>query len=313
MVFQQVEILAEKNILVTGGAGFIGMKLIERLARAGTAVRCLDNRPLPAADWIEGRVALYQGDLGDGALLDRALSGVKTVIHLAAVTDAKHEKRLREVNVAGTGKLVKSACQQGVGSMIFLSSVDAGLPAPGAYGQSKREGEEIIRSGFPDALIFRSTFVYGPGDTKNLQALIRLIRKTPVIPVVGNGRNRSQPVFVEDLAGLIASAAEKRNEPAGTYEVGGAEPMTFDELIRAVSQALGLKRYLIHLPAGPVLRAVQAMEGLFAIMGIEREKLRDFLLDKVVDNTGIRRDFHCVPQAFDAGLRKMAQSGCFVS
>jgi nucleoside-diphosphate-sugar epimerase len=267
------------RVLVTGASGFIGGVLCEKLLHRGHEVGALVRRPGSEPAGTRARA----GDLNDGRRLQEALLGERPdcVIHLAAeIASQRNERKLREVNVAGTERLV-GACLALAGGdagaaprLVFSSTVvtgDAGgrvlteeepLPVQTPYGRSKQEGERaILSSGLP-AVVIRPSHVYGPGGWYAHELIPRL-RGPGRFAVIGRGENLWDVVHVDDVAAALVLAAE--SAPAGSiYHVADDEPITFYDFMALTAGALrvGAPR---RIPTG-IARLVAGSNAVDAVI-----------------------------------------------
>ncbi len=227
-------------ILVTGGTGFIGSHLVERLLARGERVRVLVRR----SGLFENSAAeVSHGDLVSGEGITRALDGVKTVIHLAGVTKALSTADYYSGNVTAAENLARAvAVANSAIRMVHVSSLAAIGPAHdstgigedaephpvGHYGKSKLEGERKVRAILPDSVIVRPPVVYGPRDTDVFQ-MLKSINQGLVVQIAGDEKWFSA-IYVSDLAeGIIAAANAPRSE-GRAYFLAHSQPVSWSEL-----------------------------------------------------------------------------------
>ncbi len=251
-----------KIVAIAGGSGFIGSAIARRLLRiAGMRVRLLSRNPEQARRRLEPLdLDFVRAEVTEPASLRAALAGVQAVVSAVQfdgypVEDWSRGLTFERVDYGGTVALLEAAKEQSARHFVYISGVAADErsdhPAFRAKGLAERE---VKKSGL-SYTIFRPSLVFGPGDrTVNLFA--KALRFAPVFVVPGTGRQRVQPVFVDDLAACVALAlTDSERGRNQTFDVGGPEPMTFDELIRLVMDLTGHRRLLIHVPEA-MLRAV---------------------------------------------------------
>jgi uncharacterized protein YbjT (DUF2867 family) len=235
-------------ILVTGSTGFIGPKIVHRLRAEGKDVRCL-VRDRRRGKRLEGwGCELVEGDVTDRASLDAAVAGCDVVIHLVSILVGR-PRDFERVMEQGTRNLVAAAEAAGVGRFILMSALGTSdrtrdlVP----YYHSKWEMERTVRESELAHVIFRPSFVFG-GDGGALQQFTKLARLTPVTPIVGSGRQKLQPIWVEDVAAYFAAAVDKPEAANRTFELGGPDVVTWNDFWARLKRARGIRRPSIHLP-----------------------------------------------------------------
>jgi NADH dehydrogenase len=233
-------------VTVFGGAGFIGRYVCEQLFRQDLRVRvaCRDPRrsyflqPLATV----GQWGAVRADVTDRASVDAAVDGASAVINLVGTFSGS----LRATHVEGARNIAEAAAAAGASSLVHISAIGSDPNAQSVYGQTKGEGEAAVSAGFPNATIIRPSIVFGPEDdlTNRLAALSRL----PVLPVVAAER-RFQPVYVKDLAKAIVMAAlEPASFGGRTFEIGGPQTMTMEDIYSACARAAGHEPDLVGMP-----------------------------------------------------------------
>lgn len=239
-------------IVVAGGTGFIGSAVVRHLRARERDVAVLSSDPERSRDRIESLgVAAVRGDVRDEASLRTALKGAEAVVQALTFPTFPVEKPSRgytfeEYDHHGTARLVAAAADRGVRRFVYSSGVGAAPDAPEARYRAKWGGEEAIRSSGLEFAILRPSWAYGPED-RALNRFASLYRRLPFVPVVGDGRQRLQPVFVEDVAEAIVQATDSAG-PRGTYEVGGPDVMTMDEIITTMMEVMGKRKPILHVP-----------------------------------------------------------------
>ena len=245
-------------ILVTGGTGFIGTHLLERLAATDAAVRALVRRQKSPRTLPAGVETVY-GDLATGEGLAAAIEGVDTVIHLAGVTKALHTDDYYSGNVRATEQLAHVAAGRGL-RLVHVSSLAAIGPANGGrpvredaephplthYGKSKLDAERVVRDLMPEAVIVRPPVVYGPRDTDVFQ-LLKSISRGLVLEIAG-GERWFSAIYVKDLVkGLLAAACSPR--AAGrTYFLAHAKPVSWTQLGAAAASIMSRTPRVVRVP-----------------------------------------------------------------
>lgn len=310
------------RVLVTGGSGFVGRALVERLATGdGYFVRAALRRPL--SDFVPNVEQLLIGDLGATTEWRHALADIDVLVHAAARVHVMRERdddplqAFRSVNVEGTLRLAREAAAAGVRRMVFLSSIKVNgeetspgrpfraddTPAPrDPYGISKREAEEgllaLARTTKMQVVIVRAPLVYGPGVKANFAALMRLLRSGIPLPL-GSINNRRTLVALENLVDLIVTCIDHPAAANETFLAGDAEDLSTTDLLRRLGAALGRPARLIPLPSD----WVEFAAGLVGQRAIAHRLCRSLQVDigKASQLLGWRPPFDV-----DAALRRAA-------
>jgi uncharacterized protein YbjT (DUF2867 family) len=238
-------------VAVAGGTGFVGGAIARELAARGYRVIVLSHRKTAgdSSPTVEYRPA----DVTRPVSLVTALVGVDTLVISLAFRNSPIEAPRRgqtfeAVDAGGTKALVAAAVQAGVKRLVYMSGAGAAPDAPRHWFRAKWHAEESVRSSGLVFTIFRPSWVYGPGD-RSLNRFLGFARWLPFIPQIGNGRQVLVPVLVSDVAALVVDALETPAAENVTFEVGGPEALTMDQIVRAALLASGRRRPILHAPA----------------------------------------------------------------
>ena len=196
-------------------------------------------------------VTAVRGDVRDPASLEKAVEGAEVVIQALTFPTFPVEKprkryTFEDFDHRGTEALARAAARAGARRFLYSSASGASPDAIKVWHRAKWEGEEAIRETGLDHAIIRSSWVYGPED-RALNRFVAFHRWLPFVPVIGRGSQRLQPVFVEDVAEAFARAAAP-NGPRGTFEVGGPDVMTMNEVLATMMDVRGRRKPLVHFP-----------------------------------------------------------------
>ncbi|MGH7645378.1 MAG: NAD(P)H-binding protein [Gemmatimonadales bacterium] len=289
-------------IAVTGATGFVGRHIVDVLVERGHRVRALvrDRRRLPPR--AAGTVEAVAGELPDPGSLRALVAGADAVIHLVGIIVERGPATFTAVHVDGTRAVVAAARAAGCRRFIHMSAVGA-RDEPGAtpYHRTKRRGEAAVEAGGVPYVILRPSFISGPGNLP-ITTLARLHRRLPLVPVFGDGRFPTQPVWVGDVALAFTRAAEGTG--AGTLELGGAAPLSYEEFVRAIGRASGHPRPLIHIPL-PLVRAVtRAFDLLGPAAPLTGHQLQMLVEGSSTPGNALERVFGIRPVGFEEGLRR---------
>jgi len=293
------------RIALTGGTGFVGGSVLQRLLRRGHEVRVLAHRPERAARLRDlGGVELVSGGLDDQAVLPSLVAGCDAVVHLVGVIAERGVQSYQRVHVEGTARLAAAAREAGVRRFVHMSALGAradGTATP--YHRSKAAGEEEVRrSGLAHAIL-RPAIIAGPGNVP-LKLMCDLLRLAPVLPVVGDGRYRMQPVWLEDVAEVFAVAVE-RPDLVGTFDIAGPEQLTWHEMLDRLESALGVRRPRIGVPLALVRLGAMGGDLLPGLAPITSEQLQMLLEGATTQENAIEARFGVRPRAFAEVAREM--------
>jgi NADH dehydrogenase len=248
-----------KTVALAGGSGFIGRAIARRLLAGGINVRVLTRNPDSARARLDLPGIEFVGvDIGLPALLKQALRGADAVVDAIQfegypVENPRRGLTFERIDYGGAIALIAAAKQAGVQQFIYISGAAADENSNHPGFRAKGRAERAIRESGLTYTIFRPSLVYGPED-KVVNGLARALRFAPVFGVPGTGRQKVQPVLVDDLAACVVLAVSGRGRN-GTYEIGGPDLMTFDEMMQIIMDASGHRRPLFHIPEG-VMRGV---------------------------------------------------------
>jgi NADH dehydrogenase len=240
------------RIVVTGGTGFIGREVVERLLEAGSDDVVVTTRN-PDHDPWNGRVRLVQAYSGDHVSLGRAFMGAEVVVHAIQfpnhpVEDPSRGRTYLEVDGRGTTVAAQTARKLGVRRFVYVSGAGAGQGRPQSWFRAKDMAEAAIRATGLEHVFLRPSWIYGARD-HSMNRFVFFCRRLPVVPVIGNGKTPVYPIAVADVARAIVESVRREDATAKVLELGGPR-LTMDEVIRTIQDVLGRRRPLLHHPVG---------------------------------------------------------------
>jgi NADH dehydrogenase len=237
-------------ILVTGATGFVGPRIVHALRKRDQPVRSLVRQPgdRSAATLASWGSELVQGDMRDPAGLGSAVAGAEVVVHLVSIRQGSDED-FRQVMEQGTRDLVNAAKDAGVRRFMLMSALGTSEETKDLvpYYHSKWEMEQVVRGSGIEHVIFRPSFIFAR-DGGILPTFRKLARVAPVTPIIGSGKQRIQPIWVDDVAAYFAAAVDKPEAANRTFELGGPDAVTWNEFWERLKRALGQRRPSVHVP-----------------------------------------------------------------
>ncbi len=276
------------RILVTGGTGLLGGALLDVLFAQNLEVRCLVREDSERASRLEGReVELARGDAGSGEDLYRALSGADAMVHVAGIEYAP--------------QFVEAARRAEVGRVVAVSSTSAHSAYEFRSGP-KLLMEKLVRESGLEYTIVRPTMIYGSELDKNMHRLLRFLDRSPVFPVFGSGENLWQPVYHEDCARGVYEALVRPAAVGQSYDLPGAEPQSYLEMVETAAGALGRKPRIVRLPLEPARRVLAAAEALRLPLPVNSEQVLRLREDKAYPYDKAKRELGYAPRTFQEGI-----------
>ena len=252
------------KIFVTGGTGFVGNEVVRQLVAQGHEVAALvrsgseHKLEMNKSD----QVKIHPGDVTDPDRLPQAMQGCDAVIHLVGIIREFPDKGVtfKRLHVEGSRHVIDAAASQGIKRYLHMSANGVRLEASTAYHQTKWQAEQIVRDSGLDWTICRPSLIFGRGG-EFVEMLAGLIRKLPVVPVIGDGQYRLQPVSVHEVAETFVKALTLPETSGQVYHLGGGESYTYDEILDLTGKAVGKgKVHKIHQPVSMVKPFVKLLE-----------------------------------------------------
>ena len=248
------------KILVTGATGFVGPSIVQALRAADREARVLAREPARAAGLTAMGVEVVAGDVTDPASLEAAIDGCTHVVHLVAIIKGRPADFERVMTV-GTRNVVAAAKSAGCERFVLMSALGTSDPPTVPYYAAKLAEEREVKASGLEYTIFRPSFIFGPGGGA-LATFMRQVKLSPVVTVIGSGKQRSQPIWRDDVAEYFARAIADPRAANRVFELGGPDTVNWDELYLAIADALGKRRTLLHIPAGLALAGARLTERL---------------------------------------------------
>ncbi len=291
------------QVTVFGGSGFLGRHTVRALARAGFRIKAGCRRP-DLANYLQpmgrvGQIHPVQANVRHPASLAAALHRSEVAINLVGVLTESGAQTFEAVHVFGARAMAKAAREAGVQRFVQVSAIGADPQSESLYARSKGRAEEAVREIYPDAVILRPSVLFGPEDDF-FNRFAAMARFSPALPLPGGGHTRFQPVFVGDVADVVALAAEGGAKGGTVYELGGPGVRTFREIMDYVLATTQRRRALVSVPFGAMEGPAAVTETLSRLMMglfpktllMTRDQLKLLERDNVVSPEAAARGAH---------------------
>ena len=295
--------MRKTNVLITGATGFIGNHLVQELnkpeLRRKYNVVCFVRKPI-----------IYNfilGSLEDKDSLHKATKNIDRVVHLASETRSSDKELNYKINTIGTKNLIEACKKNKVKMLIFSGTVNADFKKKGVYGETKRQAENIVKNSGLGYIILKFNMVYGQGDN-NLTKTIKLVKKLPIIPIIGDGKKRLQPVYVKDVVYAIIKCLEHKQLNNKIYNIAGPKAITFNKYIDIISNTLNIKKIKMHIPVFFV-RLLLFFTGKAFDYIITIEILNSINQDKSMDISDSQKDLGFNPKDLKTVLPYLVEKG----
>jgi NADH dehydrogenase len=294
-----------RNAVVTvfGGSGFIGRHFIRRLAATGARIRVPSRLP-DAAIFLKpmgsvGQIVFEPFDAANDKLLRALVDGATHVVNLIGILHEKRAGDFVRVHAELPGRIAGQAAAAGVQRLVQISALGASDDSPSIYARTKMAGEAAVRTAFPEATILRPSIVVGPEDSF-FNRFAAMARISPVLPLIGGGQTRFQPIYVGDVADALMAALFRDDARGQTYELGGPRVYTFRELMQYMLTVVRRRRHLLSIPWGAAEWQARLLELLPDPL-LTRDQVRLLRHDNVVGGSapGLK-ELEIVPTPIEA-------------
>jgi len=293
-------------VLVTGATGFVGPKVANAIADAGHELRVLERKP---GAWAEAGIrcqSAVQGDMTDAESLRRAVAAMEVVVHLVAIRQGSAEQ-FQRVMIEGTRNLIAAAKDAGVRRFVLMSALGTNEQTKDLvpFFNAKWTQEQDVKASGLEHVIVRPSFIFGR-DGGILATFMKMARLAPVTGIIGSGEQRIQPIWVDDVGAYFAAAIDTTEAADRTFEIGGPDVVTWNELWRRIRAVLGIRRRpTLHLPTGLMRFPATVTERLPGNIPLTRDLLTMLEVgDNVVTNDDAVRTFELPLVPLDEQLRR---------
>ena len=295
------------KVFVAGGSGYIGKVLVRQLSLAGHECRILCRNPELERQRLIGEKNVYpvRGDIVEYSTsqLAQLISKSDVVINLVGIIIEKGTAGFEKIHIEGTRRLALAAEEAGVDRFIQMSALGTRENASSRYHQTKWEAELFVRNMKLDWTIFRPSIVFGEED-EFLNVFAGMARFLPVLPLIGGGHRKLQPIWVEDVCHCFVKSLDMSETFSKTYDQGGDQAFSLKELIESVVKSMGKKRFLAPLPF-PIARMQAKFFNLLPIKPpFTDDQITMLKEDNICDSSQMKEVFKIQPLSLHEYLEK---------
>lgn len=292
------------RLFLTGATGFVGRNMRKRLMDGGHGVRGLlrglpEQKARPVQGFRhEGDFAYVHGDVVSGAGLEQGMQGCDAVVHLVGIIAEKGSNTFEAVHHVGTRNVVEAAKRVGIKRFVHMSALGVRADGVAEYQRSKWRGEEEVRSSGIPYCILRPSLIFGQGDGFVTQ-MMDMMKQAPLFrPVPGDGSPKFRPIFVDDVTFCFAKAITEAAATNQTIDLGGADELTLNEVLREIARCVGISKPAVHIPM-PLMFAGAALARVLPNPPVTADQLRMLQEGSTCDISPMKRIFNFEPRGFE--------------
>lgn len=290
------------KIAVTGATGFIGRNLVNRLLAEQHSVTAVVHKA-PGESLFSGRCDIAPASVTDPAGLKTAFGDAEAVYHLVGIIAETRTNTFERTVVEGTRNVVSACRETGIGKIIYLSAMGAAERSRTRYHQSKYQAEQAVMESKLDYIIYRPSVVYGLGDGF-VSLLKRLVERSYITPVIGDGKYCLQPVYIDDLVSAMVQGLTVSEASGRIIEIGGPEKLEYLRILDIIKRVTGKKRVNFHIPMWVMKPVARVLELILKPAPITVDQLEMMAMGNHGEIEQMKRLFSLNPIKFEDGLRK---------
>ncbi len=292
------------KLFLTGGTGFVGSEILKQLTENGHAVRCLVRPDSKKKLAVTEGVEIVNGDITQPESLAGKMEGCEAVIHLVGIIRAFPSRGItfEKIHYEGSRNVIDEAKRAGIKHFLHMSALGASADAKPLYHQTKYKAEQYLKQSGLTYTIFRPSVIFAPND-EFVNMLANMIRLAPIVPVIGNGRCKMQPVALENVVQGYLGALSNPVAQGKVYEIGGPEQFEYDQMLDVIAGAMGRKAIKFHQPVALVKPMVCLLEG-FSCFPLSSDQLLMLQQDNVCDPQPFCQELGVELVPFAEGIKK---------
>lgn len=284
------------KILITGGSGFVGKHLVSFMSEKSYDVVVLSRSPWQQGERKAWNIKTMQCDLLDKGNIEKAVSDVSLIVHLAA-----DRKNTNDMNRQAMRNLVSAARKNKVAGLIYVSTINVRQKHRDVYAQSKLDAEKILIQSGIKYVILRPTLIYDNKAGNDLNVFVKLVKLFPIIPSLPKNSSRMQPLFIDDIVNVLHILIKDRKYwKLGIVEAGGPDILSMPEVLESLARRLSLKRLIVQIPRFMIVFCAYVL----TVIGKKRAIL-GMLEDKTTDVSSVKKIFGFQPAGFHEKIRTM--------
>ena len=289
------------NVAVTGATGFVGRSTVQALLAAGHRVTAVVHRT-PGGSQFDPSVVIVSGNVDDPKSLKAAFLNIDCVVHLVGIIAETRKLTFDKTVARGTAHVVDACREAGVKRIVYLSAMGTGPDAPSRYHQSKYRAEQAVISSGLEYVLLRPSVIYGRGDGF-ISMLTNMVKKMPIVPVVGDGRYRLQPVYIDDVTAAIVLACERAEAAGQTVDLGGPEKLEYVQILGILETVLNKRRPNLFLPLWLMRSSAALLELVLKPAPLTRDQLTMMQMGNTGDIGRMKTLFGIEPRSLKEGLQ----------